>query len=591
MSNLLTASVPPFFPRTNPLMILPCTPVDIITTISGQAFGGAGDRGSQGPVQKSVRRRYTLRLLSSSETSDDSAPAPKGRGLRFEMTDEGDGGKEGDEDEVEEELEEVVVEENEGEEEEKVPESTAVPAADVTLYSLEVYEDDFHLLKASQSLLVDFDQFPKMLESLLRGCGTAQYQCRLTESPTGCNLQIVEPSTFKELTHLSLKIVKCNDREIRPYLANRVNELTDKLRKTKTVVEKMAKINQDAKTKSQELSNDVSRLQLEKEALARTVRLEMSEKNRESEIEMQRKMRDAVDQAKREFEAKAKEAKLEVDKMQEKLEKVVDEKDKITADRYELEGTIRSLTMDLTSRTNTCEKLTEENQEIQMKLTEAEGNRFQLEREIHRLELSVASFEQNASSTNAIEAKHEQQRVEWMDAKNSLLKQNELLAGKNEAMESKIQRAGSEIEKGNEIINKLQSEYRLVKSKLKVKTEALRSNEVSLAEREEQVSSMVRRQSSLTTDHDSLTTKHAAMITELESCKEKLAESSKLLDSNHQVITWLNKEINETQLGRVSAYGEATQSGIENKYVPSYTPELKVSKGLGAYISPEAGKY
>ena len=48
----------------------------------------------------------------------------------------------------------------------------------VTLYSLEVYEDDFHLLKASQSLLVDFDQFPKMLESLLRGCGTVQYQCR-----------------------------------------------------------------------------------------------------------------------------------------------------------------------------------------------------------------------------------------------------------------------------------------------------------------------------------------------------------------------------------------------------------------------------
>ena len=79
--------------------------------------------------------------------------------------------------------------------------------------------------------------------------------------------------------------------------------------------------------------------------------------------------------------------------------------------------------------------------------------------------------------------------------------------------------------------------------------------------------------------------------TRAESCKEKLAESSKLLDSNHQVITWLNKEINETQLGRVSAYGEATQSGIENKYVPSYTPELKVSKGLGAYISPEAGKY
>lgn len=70
--------------------------------------------------------------------------------------------------------------------------------------------------------------------------------------------------------------MKCNHREIRPYLVNRVNELTDRLRKTKTVVEKMAKHNQDFKAKCQDMSNDVSRLQLEKEALARTVRLEMS---------------------------------------------------------------------------------------------------------------------------------------------------------------------------------------------------------------------------------------------------------------------------------------------------------------------------
>ena len=40
----------------------------------------------------------------------------------------------------------------------------------------------------------------------------------------------------------------------------------------------MAKHKQDFEAKCQDMSNDVSRLQLEKEALARTVRLEMSEK-------------------------------------------------------------------------------------------------------------------------------------------------------------------------------------------------------------------------------------------------------------------------------------------------------------------------
>jgi len=80
---------------------------------------------------------------------------------------------------------------------------------------------------------------------------------------------------------------------------------------------------------------------------------------------------------------------------------------------------------------------------------------------------------------------------------------------------------------------------------------------------------------------------HAQSKRDLLEAREKLAESSKLLDSNHQVITWLNKEINEAQLGRVSAYGNAKNETVENKYVPSYTPDLKVSKGLGAYISPE----
>ena len=81
---------------------------------------------------------------------------------------------------------------------------------------------------------------------------------------------------------------------------------------------------------------------------------------------------------------------------------------------------------------------------------------------------------------------------------------------------------------------------------------------------------------------------------ELTDAKSKLNESSKLLDSNQQVITWLNREINEAQLGKINSYSSvggaaaATQKAPTN-FNPSFSPDLKISHGLGAYISPEGG--
>ena len=84
---------------------------------------------------------------------------------------------------------------------------------------------------------------------------------------------------------------------------------------------------------------------------------------------------------------------------------------------------------------------------------------------------------------------------------------------------------------------------------------------------------------------------------DLTEARSKLAESSKLLDSNHQVITWLNKEINEAQLGRVSAYGTATNEKVENKVrdvegcdltcIPLASPFLLHRRCLSPSVCPE----
>jgi hypothetical protein len=53
----------------------------------------------------------------------------------------------------------------------------------------------------------------------------------------------------------------------------------------------------------------------------------------------------------------------------------------------------------------------------------------------------MAALEQGKGQETEREKKQEQQRVEWMEAKESLTKQNELLGGKVELLENKVKRA------------------------------------------------------------------------------------------------------------------------------------------------------
>ena len=111
--------------------------------------------------------------------------------------------------------------------------------------------------------------------------------------------------------------------------------------------------------------------------------------------------------------------------------------------------------------------------------------------------------------------------------------------------------------------------------------------ESSKSEADDELSRNRRRLSELESDTARLKSDHEQLTSDHSAAKAKLEESNTLLASNHQVITWLNKEVNAAQLGRVTAYGGEGGKGVEEKYVPSYTPEMKVGRGLGAYISPD----
>lgn len=86
-------------------------------------------------------------------------------------------------------------------------------------YSLKLTESDYHFLKSDQRLLVEFSQFPSMVEELVRSKMTLVFTLDVAGDAT---LSFVEANQFRELTYLALKLRKGTDESIKSYLAARL---------------------------------------------------------------------------------------------------------------------------------------------------------------------------------------------------------------------------------------------------------------------------------------------------------------------------------------------------------------------------------
>ncbi|CAF4316311.1 unnamed protein product, partial [Adineta steineri] len=103
------------------------------------------------------------------------------------------------------------------------------------LYELHINAEDFKNLKQEEKIVVDFNTFPEHVIGYLKLCirdqhiditpgNGSRYQLQLVSGePQLTNgqvyLRVVEISSFKHLTHLSLMFTSANDYEVRSYLA------------------------------------------------------------------------------------------------------------------------------------------------------------------------------------------------------------------------------------------------------------------------------------------------------------------------------------------------------------------------------------
>jgi len=110
------------------------------------------------------------------------------------------------------------------------------------LYTLALGEDDFQTLKTQQDLLVDFGAFPQKLIDLLHLCSaeegkpTPKFVTEFVTAPRGATcgpvsaqLKIIETNPFKNLEHLTLKLVHGTDSDVKKHLAEKLKGLSEKL--------------------------------------------------------------------------------------------------------------------------------------------------------------------------------------------------------------------------------------------------------------------------------------------------------------------------------------------------------------------------
>ncbi|XP_073386853.1 uncharacterized protein [Physcomitrium patens] len=449
----------------------------------------------------------------------------------------------------------------------KVHRSTKVLQVQITneldpffFYSLEVNEDDFQNLKVEQCILVDFATFPYKFIELLEQCivssctdnprGTGRFLAVLHLRTGDSTLTVVETNQFKHLSHLSLVFRQGNDSVIKQFLAGRLAEykaingdMHEKLRRTLHSLEKALR---DVNCLSSELSElkesqcrNISELksdftlelahEKEKETTELKVRLE------KERTELETRLRQQIDQQQQ-----------RASDLDSQVRSLLDTKYKTDNKITELKNKCMSLERDLEEKTQEGDRLRKEKRNL-----ETEKN--EVEKESNRHLIRLSALEQEVSDKNESLSKLTMQ-LEVQTTQRSALEvsRKEVLAAADRA-EERASANATELSKCHQIIEKLQVELRASKQKVKLKGQVTSQQDNLLNERQSAIDKAQADNANLRNELTALKADMEDKKKKSEELTTKLDEAQNLLQSNQQMIQWLNQQLTEAQLGKLPA--------------------------------------
>nr|XP_056701475.1 spindle assembly abnormal protein 6 homolog [Euleptes europaea] len=476
------------------------------------------------------------------------------------------------------------------------------------LYNLVISEEDFQSLKLQQSLLVDFSAFPQRFIDLLQQCIQEQnkdiprFLLQLVSSGSSPDhtpsfLNVIETNPFKHLTHLSLKFLPGNDTDIKKFLATCLKcikeeklLLEQKLRKTEEdLTRQLSYTQQNLSEKSRELDKLRNEWTSTTASLTNRHTQELTNE-KEKSLQMQAQHQQQYEQQKKELESLHQKT---VQQLQNRLKELEIANKDLTERRYKGDSAVRELKAKLSSIEDECQRTKQEVLSLRRENATLDAECHEKEKQVNQLQTRVAVLEQEIKDKDQLVIRTKEVLDATQEQKASLEENTEKKQIQIGKLEATLKSLSAELLKANEIIKKLQGDVKTLMSKLKLKNTVTIQQEKLLAERE---GKLQKEQRELQEAESSLREKEQEVCKlqeQLETTVQKLEESKHLLKTNENVITWLNKQLNEIQtikkqevLGTSTPPSNATtRTGISpHNMIDSRIPFL--NSGLGYPVSP-----
>lgn len=443
------------------------------------------------------------------------------------------------------------------------------------LYTLDVSEDEFHRLKHDQSLLVEFGDFPTNVIALLNACNATQatFSAVLDVSRSletsasaqlGCIFSIVESNKFKVLKHLSLRFRAGTDSTTKTYLAERLQQFQQENEELHTKVNDLSThlstTTQERNATKISLDTFVSRQESEMKSISNQHAAEKSTITSHFNAEMATLQRDhsnELRQTQEQHESTTLDTRARCEKLENERANLMENRAVIAAEKSLLEAAHQgSGDLIITLR--------KELNELRINNQLLDEMNFQNTKQLTQATSALESHEQEINDKTNVLHQMELRLEESGDQRGQLEDALALLRDNQERLHTKFQDSVHEINKGNSIIQKLQNENKQLRSKLKMKSKVLRRQENVIVEKDKAMDEYHRTELSLEADITRRKDENVHLQSNVTRLNTKLKESKNLLESNQQVIKWLNQEINAIQLtGRRGLGPSAASLGLK----------------------------
>eukprot|EP00802_Teleaulax_amphioxeia_P008608 Tamp_08617.p1 GENE.Tamp_08617~~Tamp_08617.p1 ORF type:complete len:613 (+),score=164.28 Tamp_08617:132-1970(+) len=432
------------------------------------------------------------------------------------------------------------------------------------LYTLRISEEEFQTVKVDQSILVDFAEFPARFLELLRHClprddaETPKFAVSLVAGSSATSLQIVETNQFKNLMHLRLDMRAGNDAAVKRYLAGELaktksarDDLQERLdahmdatqQASVTATACLAAAKRSEEAALQELNE----LKLEHASACASLR--------EQAVQLQQSLQFQNDADKTELarnhRVKEEHMNTQIDELRLRLDAMTAEKTRFQTEARELQTRAAALDQELASCRQELSDVRSENKDLDRCKHENLKTIQAHEVRMSTLQQQVVDGEaMNVQLNKLVESAHAQ--------KNSQEDNVRMLRDSNAKLEDKVRLTSAEVAKANEYIERLQNEIKTLKTKLKVKMAVVMQQEQVVQDKDKTIA---QKELKITAAEQAVNERDGQieiLKSKLSQAESRLAEAERTMESNQQVISWLNKEVNEAQMSTRGAFSAAS---------------------------------